>query len=115
VSNLWDNIISGSPYIQDCVNRNAVASFDQTKAIVFAVSKWQNRLFTSVGVLLALWTLVRFKQTGKTALMAAVVLLYIVMLSGVSCSQGDRFHLVIYPFSLLLAVRFLQDWKQKKG
>jgi hypothetical protein len=113
-SNLWDNIISGSPYIQDCVNRNAVASFDQTKAIVFAVSKWQNRFFTSLGVLLALWTLVRYKQTGKTALMASIILLYIVLLSGVSCSQGDRFHLVIYPFTMLLAVRFLQDWKQKK-
>jgi hypothetical protein len=115
LSNLWDNTISGSPYIQDCVNRNAVPSFDKTKELVFGVSKWQNRLFTTAGVLLAIGYLVVYSSAGKSIAMTAIVLLYIVLLSGVSCSQGDRFHLVIYPLTLILAVRFLTDWKQKKA
>jgi len=115
LSNLWDNTISGSPYIQDCVNRNAVPSFDKTKKLVFGVSKWQNRLFTTAGVLLAIGYLVVYARAGKSIAMTAIVLLYIVLLSGVSCSQGDRFHLVIYPLTLILVLRFLNDWKQKKA
>jgi hypothetical protein len=56
-----------------------------------------------------------YSRAGKSIAMTAIVLLYIVLLSGVSCSQGDRFHLVIYPLTLILAVRFLTDWKQKKA
>jgi hypothetical protein len=113
-SNVWDNTISGSPYIQDCENRNQVASFSVTKSVLFSVSKWQNRFFTSIGLIFALFTIVRYKQAGKVAVMTSMVLLYTVVLSGVSCSQGDRFHLVIYPLALILAAYFCGNWLQKK-
>jgi len=113
-SNVWDNTISGSPYIQDCENRNQGPSFSVTKSVLFSVSKWQNRFFTSIGLILALYTIVRYKHAGKTAVMTSVVLLYTVVLSGVSCSQGDRFHLVIYPLALILAAYFCGNWLQKK-
>ncbi|MEN9322868.1 MAG: hypothetical protein RL699_648 [Bacteroidota bacterium] len=114
-ANVWDNTISGSPYIQDCENRNQTAYFEGSKSFLFSVSKWQNRFFTSIGVILALLTMVRYKQAGKAAVMTSVVLLYTVILSGVSCSQGDRFHLVIYPFVLLLLGQWILVMRQKKS
>ena len=114
VSNVWDNTISGSPYIQDCVNRNQVPFFDRAKSMLFSISKWQNRLFTLAGMLLVFWLVICYKQKGKSVLMAGFVILYTVLLSGVSCSQGDRFHLVIYPIVLILLAHFVQAWAQKK-
>jgi hypothetical protein len=115
ISNVWDNTISGSPYIQDCENRNQTAYFEGSKSFLFSVSKWQNRFFTSIGLMLALYTIVRHKLAGKAAVMSSVILLYTVVLSGVSCSQGDRFHLVIYPFSLLLLGQWALQWRKKKA
>lgn len=115
ISNVWDNTISGSPYIQDCENRNQTAYFEGSKSFLFSVSKWQNRFFTSIGLMLALYTIVRYKLAGKAAVMSSVVLLYTVVLSGVSCSQGDRFHLVIYPFALLLLGQWALQWRKKKA
>jgi hypothetical protein len=114
-ANVWDNTISGSPYIQDCENRNQTAYFEGSKSFLFSVSKWQNRFFTSIGVILALLTMVRYKQAGKSTVMTSVVLLYTVILSGVSCSQGDRFHLVIYPFVLLLLGQWILVMHKKKA
>ncbi|MCX6184713.1 MAG: hypothetical protein NTX74_06675 [Flavobacterium sp.] len=114
-SNVWDNTISGSPYIQDCENRNQTTYFEGSKSFLFSVSKWQNRFFTSIGLIFALYTIVRYKHARKTAVMTSVVLLYTVVLSGVSCSQGDRFHLVIYPFAILLLGQWILLWRKKKA
>ena len=114
-SNVWDNTISGSPYIQDCDNRNQTTYFEGSKSFLFSVSKWQNRFFTSIGLIFALYTIVRYKHARKTAVMTSVVLLYTVVLSGVSCSQGDRFHLVIYPFAILLLGQWILLWRKKKA
>jgi hypothetical protein len=65
-------------------------------------------------MLLVFWLVIRYKQKGKSVLMAGFVILYTVLLSGVSCSQGDRFHLVIYPIVLILLAHFVQAWAQKK-
>lgn len=115
LSNLWDNTISGSPYIQDCVNRNQTPAFEPSKSLLFALSKWQNRGLTLLGIGLSMWVLYARKRVGKYGVMPVICLLYTVLLSGVSCSQGDRFHLVIYPISLLLAAYLWSVFSTKKA
>ena len=51
-----------------------------------------------------------YKQR-KATFFVAFFILYIIILSGISCGQGDRFHLVTFPFVILLLAKFLSETK----
>ena len=109
VIDLFDNTKSGNTALMDCRNVDDSASFAAPQ--LFWISKWQNRALTLVGFVLALAFFLRGYRKEPFYFLAAGYILYIILLSGVSCSQGDRFHIVTYPMVLLLLAKWLAERK----
>ena len=110
-SDVYGNTISGNIPLNDCKNVKNTPYFNFWKEALFRLSQWQNRIFTLLGLLLA--TFYFFKSYKKEVYFSliSVYVLYIVASSGISCEQGDRFHLVIFPFVLILVAKFYSDRK----
>ncbi len=107
LDNLLENTKTGSTPISDC--RNVWGSPAYAAPMLFLLSKWQNRAFTIAGVLLGFWFLMRGK--GLFTKVLAVYVLTTVFLSGISSSQGDRFHVVTFPVVLMMAALAWREWK----
>ena len=88
--------------------------FSFWKSFVFDISKWQNRLFTLLGLVLSVFFLFKGFKKEKVYFFVAFFVTYIIILSGISCGQGDRFHLVTFPFVILLMAKFLSEKKRLK-
>ncbi|MES2746732.1 MAG: hypothetical protein V4648_00040 [Bacteroidota bacterium] len=108
-SDVYDNTISGSYPLTECRNIENTSYFPFWKNLLFIISQWQNRIFTILGILLA--TFYFFKSYKKETFFSliAVYIGYIIGTSGISCSQGDRFHLVVFPFVLILLAKWFAD------
>ncbi len=108
-SDVYDNTISGSFPLTECKNVENTSYFTFSKDTLFVISQWQNRIFTLLGIVLA--TLYFFKCYKKEPFFSliAVYIGYIIGTSGISCSQGDRFHLVVFPFVLILLAKWYAD------
>jgi hypothetical protein len=109
MSNVYDNTKWGNTCIKDCVNVKNTFYFEDTKAFLYSLSQWQNRITTTIGVLISLLVLFCYYKTQKPLFFMAFYVLYIVFLSGISSSQGDRFHLVVYPFMLILITFYIKS------
>ncbi len=105
LSNLYENATTGNVVIWDAKNTYKTSDFDSIKTMLFAFSKWQNSIFTLIGLLLGFYFLLR-KEVVFFKVVAFYVV-YIILISGISSEQGDRFHLVVFPFVLILLGRFL--------
>lgn len=106
-SDVTENSKSGNSCIEDLKNYDNKVDFSFWKAFVFDISKWQNRLFTLLGIVLSGFFLFKGFKKEKANFLVAFFITYIIVLSGISCGQGDRFHLVTFPFVVLLLANFL--------
>lgn len=104
-----DNSITGNVCIENLKNYENKDNFLFWKSFVFEVTKWQNRIFTLLAILLSAYFLFKYYRKERLYFFIAFFITYIIVLSGVSCGQGDRFHLVTFPFVILLLAKFLTD------
>lgn len=106
-SDVIENLKTGNTCIEDCKNTNGNRYFDFWNQLFYSISKWQNRIFTLLGFCLALYYL--FKSYKKEIIFSFIsfFILYIFILSGISCGQGDRFHVITFPFVVVLLAKFL--------
>ncbi len=104
-----ENSVSGNACIEDLKNHANRDNFSFWKSFVFEITKWQNRLFTLLAILLSAYFLFKYYKRESGYFFIAFFITYIIVLSGVSCGQGDRFHLVTFPFVVLLLAKFLSD------
>jgi len=112
--NLLENTKTGNACVIDIVNKKNTGYFEFCKAVAYDSSKWQNRLFTLLGFLVSLYYIRQlFTRKSGEALMAMFVL-YTIMLSGISSGQGDRFHLVTFPFAIFLLAKWLSKTERFK-
>ena len=111
-SDVAENSKSGNSCIEDLKNYNNKVDFSFWKAFVFDITKWQNRLFTLLGIVLSGFFLFKGFKNEKAYFLVAFFITYIIVLSGISCGQGDRFHLVTFPFVILLLALFLSKSKK---
>lgn len=110
-SDVFNNTSSGSAAIAVLENVRDTSFFKNSKEVTFFISKWQNRVFTIVGLILAL---VYFFKSYKREVFFTLIssyILYIIAVSGITFSQGDRFHMVFYPMVIILFVKWLKDRK----
>ncbi len=112
VSDVRENTVSGNSCLEEIKNLKSRSFFEFWKKFLFDVSKWQNRLFTAVGVFLSLFFLIKTYKEKNTITIISFYILYVIVLSGISCGQGDRFHLVTFPFVILLLALFLSKSKK---
>ena len=99
---LYSNSSKGSYIVSECKNERQTSYFDLFHFLFKAISKVQNILFTIGGVLLSFYTLFRRKRESIFSSILAMMILYIFFISGVSCFQCDRFHIVFFPLVILL-------------
>lgn len=107
LSNLKENATHGSVNVRISENIKQINYFNKTKILVYSVSTVQNWSLSIVGFLLSLSLLWRRKHSGEAFLFPAFFVLYIMLLSGISCSEGDRFHVVTFPFTIVLIANFV--------
>jgi hypothetical protein len=108
-SDIYDNTVSGSAAIADCQNKKNTRYFDFSKDVIFDISKWQNRFFTLFGGILALFYFVTSYRKEVFFTLLSSFILYIIAVSGITFSQGDRFHMVFFPLVIVLTAKFLKD------
>lgn len=97
-----DNTKSPSDCISICKNIDGTAYFEFVKKSMLILSKYQNRFFTVIGFILALYyCLISYKKPDIYTLMSLYIL-YIMATSGISSQQGDRFHIVFLPVVIIL-------------
>ncbi len=108
-SDVYDNTISGSFPLSENKNFKNRSNFNFWKDFFFAITQWQNRIFTILGLLLAVYYFFKNYKKEVYFSLISVYILYIIGTSGISCAQGDRFHLVIFPFVLVLCAKLYKD------
>ena len=59
----------------------------------------------------ALYFTITYNKHNKIVFVFVLYFIYIFFISGISSTQGDRFHIVFYPIVLLLLLFFLKNIK----
>lgn len=113
-SDVIENSKSGNACVEDLKNYENKTDFPLWKKLIFNVTKWQNRIFTVLAVLLSALFFYKNFRKERIYFLVAFFITYIIMLSGISCGQGDRFHLVTFPFVILLLAKYLSEIKRIK-
>lgn len=109
--NLRENATSGNIAIADCKNIKERSLF--ARDFFLELSAIQNRIFSLAGLVAASVMLMFRQKFGRAWGLMAMFVLYTILLSAVSHSQGDRFTLVTYPFTILLIARLFSREKSK--
>lgn len=107
LQNLFENATTGSVPIHDCKNVNRIKYFSISKKLLFELSVWQNIAFSILALLLSSYLLIAFYKTDQFLSIIAAFILYTILLSGVSCSEGDRFNVITFPFVVVLIAKWL--------
>ncbi len=107
--NLFYNSYRGNGYFYEFRNIDNSPSFEMEKTFFRGISKLQNIFYTLIGLCLSVYFLLKNKRKLHITTMPSLFILYIFLVSGVSSDQGDRFHLVFYPFVILLMAKFIAD------
>lgn len=108
-SDVIENSVTGNICIEDCKNSKNRINFDFWKELMFSISQWQNRIWTPIGFLLAVFYFFKSYKKEVWFSMIAFFILYTMILSGISCGQGDRFHVITFPFVLILLAKFIKE------
>lgn len=108
-SDVIENSVTGNVCIGDCKNRNNQSYFNFWKELMFSISQWQNRIWTPIGLLLAAFYFFKSYKKEVWFSFIAFFILYTMLLSGISCGQGDRFHVITFPFVIILLAKFIKD------
>ncbi len=111
-SDVIENSKTGNACIEDVKNYENKTDFPFWKKLIFSITKWQNRILTIIAVLLSTLFLYTNFRKERIYFFVALFIAYIIVLSGISCGQGDRFHLVTFPFVILLLAKFLSETKR---
>jgi hypothetical protein len=114
ISDVRENTVSGNSCLNEIKNFKNRSFFDFWKKLLFDVTKWQNRFFTLLGFVIAVFYFLKGYRKPNPLTFISFFILYIIVLSGISCGQGDRFHLVTFPFAILLLAKFVSERKRFK-
>ena len=107
LNNFIGNATSGTIAAIDYSNVKGTKKFEQSQSVLYLISKYQNCIMTILGVFLSLLTLRKYHK-DLFLLFTSLFILYIFGISGISSDQGDRFHIITYPFTLILLINYLK-------
>lgn len=99
--NFYINSTKGTAVVHGCENKNKSSYFYFFQYSFKAISKIQNILFSLLSVIVSIYFIITLKKKNVFSTILAFSSLYIIMISAISCNQGDRFHIVVYPLLLL--------------
>lgn len=99
---LYSNASKGNYIVSECKNKANTSYFESCRFLFKAFSKIQNNLFSLIGLLLSLITVINYKTSNSIQLFCSLIVLFIIFVSGISCFQCDRFHIAFYAMVLVL-------------
>ena len=111
IDDLEENTKTATSRIQNLKNIKNEKYFDEKIKLFSEITEWQNKLTTLFGLLLALYFTITYNKHNKIVFVFVLYFIYIFFISGISSTQGDRFHIVFYPIVLLLLLFFLKNIK----
>lgn len=111
ISDLYENTKAPSGSIYSWKNLEDKKYFNLAYKWVIIISKYQNRFLTIIGFVLALYYIFKSYKLDFFYSLISFYILYTIAVSGISCSQGDRFHIVFFPFTIILIVKFCAEKK----
>ncbi|GAA4048187.1 hypothetical protein GCM10022388_12180 [Flavobacterium chungnamense] len=109
LSDVYDNSTAGNTALDYTININNTGYFKFSKIFFFTISKFQNMFFTIIGFFLSISMFFSSYKKEPYFSLISFFVLYTIFLSGISCSQGDRFHLPILSFVLILIAKKIFD------
>ena len=99
-------------YITNVFSNTLSSNFEED--ILFAkFNKCVNIFFTCFPFLIFIFNLVKFRSF-ENLVFPYIFILFTILISGISSMQGDRFHMVFYPFSAIIIIDFLKKMNIKK-
>ena len=109
-----DNITSGSANIEACKNIKNDENFDFYKNILFKITIWQNMIFTLLALVLSFLVIFKTFKDNDLIFLISFFIIYTIATSAISCSEGDRFHSVLYPFIMIIFAYFCSNISKKQ-
>lgn len=109
VLNIFENATTGNICINDCKNKANTSYFNLSKSIISALAVWQNQLFSILAIIFATFYFFKSYKSKIFFSFISFFILYIIFTSGISCSEGDRFNAITFPFVMILIGKFLQE------
>lgn len=106
-NNIYSNSYKGNFIVSECKNVNKTSYFSTFRFLFKAISKLQNIIFTILSFVTGIYCLFKFKNTDKFYVLLSIFILYIILISAISCDQCDRFHIAFFPLLLLLLCNFI--------
>jgi hypothetical protein len=106
---IFNNTKAASDCIGICKNIAGKSYFEPVKKAMMIISKYQNRFFTLIGLILALYYFLKSYKKPDVITLISLYILYTIAISGVSSQQGDRFHIVFFPFVIILMGKFYAE------
>jgi len=103
------NSLSGNIVIKSYSNFSNRSEYSKIQSVLYWISKYQNRMMTILGVVLSLFVLIKCYRNDVFLFFTALLVIYIIGISGISSDQGDRFHIITYPFTLILLASYLKS------
>jgi hypothetical protein len=104
---MYSNSSKGSFIVSACNNKRNTPYFTTFQFLFKAVSKIQNIVFTVISLLLACFHLIKSRNKQPFYFIVSVFIIYLFLISALSCYQCDRFHIVFYPLLfILLALQY---------
>ena len=103
------NSLSGNMVVKSYSNFSNSSEYNKIQSVLYWISKYQNRLMTFLGIVLSLFLLLNFYRKDVFLFFTALLVVYIIGVSGISSDQGDRFHIITYPFTLILLANYLKS------
>ena len=103
VINIKNNATGGSiilPSLSDLQNQKGGNN------MLYGLSQIQNILMVILSLILPIYFLLRRRKLDYFIIATSFLIWYILLTSGISYFQGDRFHLVFYPL-VLMQVAFI--------
>lgn len=110
VKNIYGNTNIGSGTIPIYVNNSK--SGLKINIILWEISRYQNILFVFLSLFSFVFILYYRKKVDVFILISSGTVLYIILISGISFWQGDRFHIVFYPL-VIINILYLLSWNSK--
>ncbi|MFY7810560.1 MAG: hypothetical protein ACOVQ2_02400 [Flavobacterium sp.] len=112
LDNLFTNIFSGSLAVYILENKNNLYLFETLKSFTFKITKFYNIIFILTSLFFGLWYFFNFQKYWNIIIIICTFFtFYVILVSGISSNQGDRFHIVVYPFILILTSFFISKSK----
>lgn len=102
IDDIEENTKTGSSNLLILENKNQSIGFNLIVKIAQELSEWQNKLLTLFGLIFSVLLIVLHKKVPKIILFFCAYFFYVFLISGISSTQGDRFHVLFYPFVVLL-------------